>query len=98
MRQSNHSAARVLAPAMPAKRAPGDPLFAAHEVLKLLSHVRFVMVDAQQQASDGRLGMIARWIGERIDSLDEELLPELTATVKALEAAAKEAAAKAVKP
>jgi len=41
--------------------------------------------------------MIARWIGERIDSLDEELLPEVTATVKALEAAAKEAAAKAVK-
>jgi hypothetical protein len=84
MRQSNHSAARVQTPAMPAKRAPGDPLFAAHEVLKLLSHVR--------------LGMIARWIGERIDSLDEELLPEVTATVKALEAAAKEAAAKAVEP
>jgi hypothetical protein len=98
MRQSNHSAARVLAPSMPAKHALGDPLFAAHEVLKLLSHVRFVMVDAQQQANDGRLGMIARWIGERIDSLDEELLPEVTATVKALEAAAREAAAKAAKP
>jgi hypothetical protein len=89
MRQNQHpSAARAALPAQPAKTDPSDPLFAAHDVLKFLSHVRFTMMDAEFQASNGHLDDIALLIREHIAGVNR-LLPVVMATVKALEDARK---------
>ena len=98
MKHSNHSAARVLLPTPPVLPKPGNALDAAREVLKLLVHVRFVTRDAQMFADDGHLSDLAQRLRERIKHLDDELLPEISSTVKMLEAAANDAARKAVKP
>lgn len=62
-----------------------DHLLAARAVENLLGRARNLLLDAQRCADDGRLLMIGRWIKERVESLDSELLVEVRATVKALE-------------
>jgi hypothetical protein len=77
---------------LPSSPAQVDPLFAAHAVLERLVHVRFALMDAEFRASDAHFGDIALRLREHIAGINE-LLPMLTTTVKALEAAGK-----AVKP
>ena len=62
-----------------------QPLAAARGVESLLTAAKELLLDAESEATDGRLRMIAQWIRERIDSLDDELLKEVRATVVALE-------------
>jgi hypothetical protein len=62
-----------------------QPLAAARSVESLLVAAKELLLDAESEAKDGRLLMIAKWIRERIDSLDNELLKEVRATVEALE-------------
>jgi hypothetical protein len=66
-----------------------DRLIAAHKVFTLLSHVRFVMRDAENMSKDGRLGAFAPWIGEHADRLQNDLMRELTFSIKQLEAEAR---------
>ena len=61
------------------------PLAAARSVESLLTSARDMLINAESNATDGRLTSIAQWIRERIDSLDEELLKEVRATVEVLE-------------
>jgi hypothetical protein len=67
-----------------------DRLIAAHKVFTLLSHVRFVMRDAEDMAKDGDLRAFAPWIGGYVDWLQNELLPELTLSIQKLEAEARQ--------
>lgn len=64
----------------------GKELANARAVESLLIAARDIFVNAQTIAEDGRLMMIGKWIGERIESLDDELLKEVRATVERLEA------------
>ena len=61
------------------------PLAAARSVESLLTAAKERLLDAESEARDGRLTSIAQWIHERIDSLDEELLKAVRATVEVLE-------------
>ena len=83
MRQTNHSAARIQdRPALP------EPLTATYDVFALLSHIRYALVDAKIRAEDGSLDIIAERIRWQIAIVDQ-LLADVTATVKSLETAAK---------
>jgi hypothetical protein len=83
MRDISYSAARVQdRPPLP------EPLAATYEVFALLSHIRYALVDAKIRAEDGSLDSIANRIGWQIAIVDQ-LLPDVTATAKSLEAAAK---------
>jgi hypothetical protein len=62
-----------------------EPLTAARSVESLLAAAKDLLLDAEGVAKDGQLTAIAHWIRERIDSLDNELLKEVRATVEALE-------------
>jgi hypothetical protein len=62
-----------------------ESLTAARQVESLLTAARDLLRDAEGVATDGRLGMIAKWIRDRIESLNGELLVEVRATVSALE-------------
>jgi hypothetical protein len=70
---------------LPPTPAPVDRLIAAHKVFMLLSHVRFVMRDAEDIARDAGLGAFAPWIREQADRLQNELLPKLALSIKKLE-------------
>jgi hypothetical protein len=60
-------------------------LASARGVESLVTAARDLLADAQRMADDGRLPTIARWIADRVESLDGELLKEVRATVEALE-------------
>lgn len=60
-------------------------LAAARGVESLIKAARELLADAQVMADEGRLLMISKWLGERVESLDDELLKEVRATVEALE-------------
>jgi hypothetical protein len=60
-------------------------LASARGAESLLIAAKDLLLDAESEAKDGQLTSIAQWIRARIDSLDDELLPEVRATVKMLE-------------
>jgi hypothetical protein len=72
MRQSIHPAACAQS-SMLATGSVADRIVAAHRILALINHVRFVMIDAENSAIDARLLGTAADIRKSIDSLDRDL-------------------------
>jgi hypothetical protein len=64
---------------------PVNPLAYARAIESLLCAARDLMLDAHILAEEVRLQMIGKWTKERIDSLEDELLKEVRATIEALE-------------
>jgi hypothetical protein len=62
-----------------------EPLTAARQVESLLTAARDLLLDAEGVATDGGLKMIAKWIRDRVETLDGELLKEVRAIVEVLE-------------
>jgi hypothetical protein len=81
---------KAIAPAAPATvGTPSDPsgarLVAAHYIFSALVHVRFMMLDAAIHADNAELAGFAKRIGERVRSLNDELLPDINAAIRQLE-------------
>lgn len=66
-------------------KSTAEQLSTARAVESLVGAARDLMVDAQIMAEEDSLKTIAKWIEERVHSLEDELLKEIRAKIEALE-------------